>query len=82
MKKRKSRSTSGPRKTSSRSGTSGGRTAGTAGPEAAEDAKYKDSPFAYVLEAIRKMTPEEFRESLIRAGIVDHNGELTPTYRR
>ena len=54
MKKRTSRSTSGPRRTSSRSGTSG-RTAGTGGAEAAEDAKYKDSPFAYVLEAIRKI---------------------------
>ena len=81
MKKRTSRSTSGPRRTSSRSGTSG-RTAGTGGADAAEDAKYKDSPFAYVLEAIRKMTPEEFRESLVRAGIIDQNGELTPTYKR
>ena len=81
MKKRISRSTSGPKKTSSRSGTSG-RTADTAGAEAVVDAKYKDSPFAYILEDIQKMTVEEFRESLIQAGIIDQNGELTPTYRR
>jgi hypothetical protein len=81
MKKRTSRSTSATRRTSSRSGTSG-RTADTAGAEAAEDAKYKDNPFGYLLEDIRKMTVEEFRESLIRAGIIDQNGELTPTYRR
>ena len=77
MKKRTSRSTSGPRKTSSRSGTSG-RTAGTAGDEATEDAKYKDSPFAYLLEDIRKMTPEEFRESLIRRGSSTRTGSSRP----
>jgi hypothetical protein len=58
------------------------RPAGTAGAEAAADSKYTGSPWAYIVEDIRKMTPEEFRESLIRAGIIDQNGELTPTYRR
>jgi hypothetical protein len=81
MKKRTSRSTSATRRTSSRSGTSG-RTADTAGAEAAEKAGYADSPWAYIVEDIRKMTPEEFRESLIQAGIIDQSGELTPTYRR
>jgi len=28
------------------------------------------------------MTPEEFRESLIRAGIIDRDGELTPKYKQ
>jgi hypothetical protein len=81
MKKRTSRSTSATRRTSSRSGTSG-RTADTAGAKAAEEAGYADSPYAYIVEDIRKMTPQEFRELLIRAGIIDENGELTPTYRR
>ena len=56
--------------------------ADTAGAKTAEEAGYADSPWAYIVEDIRKMTPEEFRESLIRAGIIDQNGELTPTYRR
>jgi hypothetical protein len=43
---------------------------------------YADSPFAYIVEDIRNMTVEEFRESLVRAGITDSNGELTPTYKR
>ncbi len=50
--------------------------------EEAEKSGYADSPWAYIVENIRKMTPEEFRESLVQAGIVDQNGELTPTYRR
>jgi hypothetical protein len=81
MKKRTSRSTSGRKKTSSRSGTSG-RTADTGGAEATEDETYKESPWAYIVENIRKKTPEEFRESLIQAGIIDQSGELTPTYKR
>ncbi len=81
MKKRTSRSTSGRKRTSSRSGTSG-RMAGMDAAEEAEKASYADSPWAYIVENIRKMTPEEFRESLVQAGIVDQNGELTPTYRR
>ena len=28
------------------------------------------------------MTPEEFRQSLIDAGIYDEHGKLTPMYRR
>jgi hypothetical protein len=81
MKKPTSRSTSATRRTSSRSGTSG-RTAGTAGAEAAEDASYAESPYAFIVEDIRKMTVEEFRESLIRAGILDRKGRLTAKYRR
>ncbi len=81
MKKRTSRSTSATRRTSSRSGTSG-RTAGTAAAEATEKAGYADSPWAYIVDNLRNMTPEEFRQSLFLAGIIDENGELTPTYRR
>ena len=53
-----------------------------AGMAAAEEAGYAESPYAYIVEDIRKMTPEEFRESLVQAGIIDRNGELTPKYRR
>jgi hypothetical protein len=81
MKKPTSKSTTATRRTSSRSGTSG-RTAGTAGANAAEGAAYAESPYAFVVENIRKMTVEEFRESLVRAGIIDRNGELTAKYRR
>ena len=56
--------------------------AGTAGAKPAEEAGYAESPYAYIVEDIRKMTPEEFRESLVRAGIIDRNGELTAKYRR
>jgi hypothetical protein len=56
--------------------------ADTAGAEAAEEAGYAESPYASIVEDIRKMTPEEFRESLVRAGILNRNGELTAKYRR
>jgi hypothetical protein len=56
--------------------------ADTVDAKSAEEAGYADSPWAYIVENIRKKTPEEFRESLIKAGIIDQNGELTPTYRR
>jgi hypothetical protein len=33
-----------------------------------------------ISERLKKMTPAEFRESLVRAGIIDHEGNLTPQY--
>lgn len=36
----------------------------------------------FVVEVIKKMSPDEFRESLIRAGIIDEDGRLTENYRR
>ncbi len=38
--------------------------------------------FNHVLEHINKMSPEEFRESLRRAGIITKSGKLTAKYRR
>lgn len=35
-----------------------------------------------IAEKARSITPSEFRESLVRAGIIDENGELTPPYRK
>ncbi len=35
-----------------------------------------------ILDRIRKMSPEEFAESLVRAGIIDEHGKLTERYRR
>jgi hypothetical protein len=34
-----------------------------------------------VAAELKKMTPEEFRESLVEAGIIDKNGKLTAPYR-
>jgi uncharacterized protein (DUF2336 family) len=56
--------------------------AGTAGAEAAEDTGYAESPYAFIVEKLRKMTVEEFRESLVRAGILDRKGRLMAKYRR
>ncbi len=36
--------------------------------------------FDYVLERLKKMTPEESRQALIRAGIIDPDGELADHY--
>jgi len=35
-----------------------------------------------LVEKVERMTPEEFRQSLFRAGIVDEHGKLMPMYRR
>lgn len=35
----------------------------------------------HITEAVKRMTPDEFRESLVRAGIVDKDGMLTEPYR-
>jgi len=35
-----------------------------------------------VLEAVKAMSPEDFRRSLQDAGITDENGELTQPYRQ
>jgi hypothetical protein len=44
------------------------------------------SPFARtvekIIEDINKMTPEEFRQSLFRAGITNEDGTLRPEYKR
>jgi hypothetical protein len=34
-----------------------------------------------ISDRLKKMTPEEFRESLKRAGIIDADGNLAPQYR-
>jgi len=35
-----------------------------------------------IVEEVKRMTPEEFRQSLFDAGIVDEHGKLTPMYKR
>jgi hypothetical protein len=35
-----------------------------------------------LIEKVERMTPEEFRQSLVRSGIIDEHGKLTPMYRR
>jgi hypothetical protein len=44
------------------------------------------SPFARtfekIIEELKNMTPEEFRQSLVRAGIANEDGSLTEKYRR
>ena len=38
--------------------------------------------YASLVDKIRRMTPEEFRRSLLRAGIITKDGQLTDTYKR
>ena len=38
------------------------------------------SKFAYILDLVRKQTPEETKQILIEAGIITETGELTPHY--
>ena len=82
MKKRTSKSASATRRTSSRSGTSGP-TVDTVR-EAVDRAM--PSPVARTLEKtiekVKNMTPEEFRQSLFRAGITNEDGTLRPEYKR
>lgn len=49
-----------------------------------EDPKYdwRSSKFAYIIQTLRKMKPEERRKLSIEAGIHDENGKLTPRYKR
>ena len=35
-----------------------------------------------IIEKFKRMTPEEFRQSLVRSGILDEHGKLTPMYTR
>jgi hypothetical protein len=82
MKKRTSKSASGTQGTSSQSGTSLP-TDDTA--EAELDDPMTDGitrTLRKIVEEVKQMTPEEFRQSLFRSGIIDENGKLTPMYRR
>lgn len=40
-----------------------------------------DEQIKEVIDRINKYTPKEFRESLIRAGIITKTGKLTKKYR-
>ena len=42
----------------------------------------KNSEFYFILEKIRKQTPEESLALMKKAGILDENGKLTEHYRR
>jgi hypothetical protein len=76
VKKHSSKSASGSRRTSSRSGTSG-RAAATGSPAPAE----LSGPFAALLARARSMTPADKKVLLITAGILTADGELAPHYR-
>ena len=82
MKKRTSKSASAARKTSSRSGTS----APMADTEKAEEVVYPTSGVTRMLreivEELKQMTPEEFRQSLIQTGILNEDGTLAAKYKR
>lgn len=83
MKKRTSRSASATPQTSSPSGTSEP-TAAT-GRNHQPKRKKKRKPrgmLAPVVARIDAMTPEEFIESLVAAGIIQRNGELTDKYKQ
>ena len=82
MKKRTSKSASAARKTSSRSGTS----APTADTEKADEVVFPTSgvtrTLREIVEEIKRMTPEEFRQSLIQSGILNEDGTLAARYKR
>jgi len=40
-----------------------------------------ESKFQFILDLIQKQTPEETRQSLVRAGIITESGELTSHYK-
>jgi hypothetical protein len=84
MSKRTSKSASGTPGTSSPSGTLGemAATGKKKGGKARPEIDYSGSRFAYIVDALKQMTPAEFRQSLFEAGIVDENGKLTPMYKR
>jgi hypothetical protein len=82
MKKRTSKSASAINRTSSRSGTSA-RTVGMASidpkkPDPGTIAEFTASSATFV----NNMTPEEFRDSLVRARIVSPGGKLKSKYKR
>ena len=78
MKKRTSKSASATSKTSSRSGMSD-QTDATARKQRLED--WGPGKFDDLAKRIKEMSSEEFRESLVDAGIIDQNGKLTEKYR-
>jgi hypothetical protein len=80
MKKRTSKSASATRRTSSRSGTSNP----TADTAKAVEPKFDvtSHPLYLIVEKIKNMTPEEFHQSLVRAGIENEDGTLRPEYTR
>jgi hypothetical protein len=38
--------------------------------------------FGYVIAQQQKLSAEEFREDLISAGVIDHEGKLTEKYKK
>ena len=82
MTKRISKPASGTKKTSSRRGTSG-KTAATARTEPERPPTGSMAEFIEsIANQIREMTPAEYRESLIRTGIITPDGKLTKEYRQ
>jgi hypothetical protein len=82
MKKHTCKSASGTKRTSSQSGTSVP-IADKAEEEPAEPMTDGITlTLRKIVEEVKRMTPEEFRESLLDAGIIDEHGKLTPMYRR
>lgn len=75
MKKPTSKSASVTPKASSPSGTSS-KTVGTA----KRPRSQPTGKFAFILDVIAKRTPEETLQALIRAGIYNEDGTLTPHY--
>jgi rubredoxin len=52
-------------------------------PQPYDDRSFSISLTAQIIsDRAKTMTPGEFRESLVKAGIIDERGELTKPYRR
>jgi hypothetical protein len=82
MKKRTSKSASASRKTSSPSGTLA-KMVGTASVQVKNVVGETTAEFtAAIADQVRAMTPEQFKSSLIRSGIVSKDGKLTSKYKR
>lgn len=60
--------------------SSSGKTDGS-GKKRATRPKQSESKFQYLVDDLAAMTPEEFVESAIRAGILDKDGNLAEHYR-
>jgi hypothetical protein len=81
MKKRTSRSASETRRISSPSGTSA-ETVDTESAQVDKPVPNMASVLASISEQVRQMTPEEFKQSLVRTGIIWPNGELKNEYKQ
>ena len=79
MKKPTSKSVSAKRKTSSQSGRCAA--TGTTEKKRYDDEPIESNPFYSAIINLRKMTPKQFGDQLVKLGISTPDGQLTEKYR-